>query len=278
MVFESLLNPFIAEKKPFKVALLSFFYMSLAILLGYWIFPSQSSMVAILLVILAALPLTYRVIKLEEKKDTLIIEERKILKEHMKALEFLVVMFLGFLIATIFWYVVLPQKVIGIIFLAQTNTITEINSAITQNSLLWKIFFNNIRVLLLCVLFSLLYGVGAIFILTWNASVLGVAIGNFIRIELAKLTELVGLQKVAAYFSVISYGLLKYAIHGIPEILSYFLAGLSGGIISFAVVNKDYRKKNFKTILSDATLLFLLSIVFLFLGSIFEVYLTPFFF
>ena len=32
-----------------------------------------------------------------------------------------------------------------------------------------------------CLLFSLIYGSGAIFILTWNASVLGTAIGNYIK-------------------------------------------------------------------------------------------------
>ena len=43
-----------------------------------------------------------------------------------------------------------------------------------------EIFINNMGVLFLCIIFSFLYGAGAIFILTWNASVIAAAIGSFI--------------------------------------------------------------------------------------------------
>ena len=92
-------------------------------------------------------------------------------------------------------------------------------------SLFTLIFFSNLKVLVFCILFAVLYGVGAIFILTWNASVIGTAIGNFIRLRLAESSN---------YFYVASLGLLRYMIHGIPEILAYFIAGLAGGIISMA--------------------------------------------
>jgi hypothetical protein len=42
-----------------------------------------------------------------------------------------------------------------------------------------------------------------------------------------------GWDKMSHYFSHISYGLLMYALHGIPEILAYFVAGLAGGIIFY---------------------------------------------
>jgi hypothetical protein len=66
------------------------------------------------------------------------------------------------------------------------------------------------------------------FILTWNASVIGAAIGNFIRTEISRYAGSLGFAKAAAYFQIISLGLLKYAIHGIPEILAYFTAAGRG--------------------------------------------------
>ncbi len=275
MVFESIINPILAEKKPYSMMFLSFLYMTIAIFLSYWIFRSQASMVTVFLAVFAAFPIMYRVIRLEEKKDTKTTKEPKMLKEHMKAISFFIWMFIGFVLATAFWYVILPENIVFSVFSAQSNTLTSINAAAIKSGLLFKIFFNNLRVLLLCVLFSLLYGIGAIFILIWNATVLGTVIGNFIRIELAKIVELVGFSKISSYFSIISFALLKYALHGIPEMASYFIAGLSGGIISFAVVNHDYRKKNFKNIMGDAGTLLAISLILLFIAAILEVYITP---
>ncbi len=39
--------------------------------------------------------------------------------------------------------------------------------------------------MIFCLLFAFLYGVGAIFILVWNASVLGAAIGVFAKTQLS---------------------------------------------------------------------------------------------
>jgi len=116
---------------------------------------------------------------------------------------------------------------------------------------------------------------GAIFILTWNASVIGTAMGNFIRSNLAYYSNLVGFEKVTQYFQIISIGLLKYIIHGLPEILAYFVAGLAGGIISVAVIRHDFGTRKFEHILLDSADLLLLSIFILFLAGLLEVYVTP---
>ena len=89
------------------------------------------------------------------------------------------------------WYVILPTSIHQNLFSIQTHTIETINYQVTGNAInaggvFLKIFLNNIRVLTFCLLFSFFYGVGAIFILTWNASVIGVAIGNFIRSNVSK--------------------------------------------------------------------------------------------
>jgi len=138
-----------------------------------------------------------------------------------------------------------------------------------------KIFFNNMKVLIFCILFSFIYGAGAIFILTWNASIIGVAIGDQIRSGLGEVTHLMGFNKTTEYLGTITYGLLKYSIHGIPEILAYFVAALAGGIISVGVIKHDFEGRKFEHIVLDATDLLLLSLGILFLAAILEVWITP---
>ena len=138
-----------------------------------------------------------------------------------------------------------------------------------------RIFFNNIQVLVFAVIFSFLYGVGAIFILTWNASVIAAAIGIFIKTGISEIASYVGLAKVAAYFKVVSLGLLRYSIHGIPEILAYFVAGLGAGIISVAVLRHGLEMDKFRKILFDSTNLFVIALVILTIAALLEVYVTP---
>ena len=80
---------------------------------------------------------------------------------------------------------------------------------------------------------------------------------------------------VAQYFSIGAYGLLRYAIHGIPEILAYFMAGLAGGIISIAAIRHDFGTKKFEHVLLDSADLLLLALVVTFLAGVLEVWVTP---
>jgi len=217
------------------------------------------------------IPLIYNTVKLEEKKDLLEEKETVLLKEHARALSFLVFLFLGITISLTVWYIVLPGNITQSLFSVQTKTIAEINSQITggvvaQLRLFVKIFFNNTKVMIFCLLFSFIYGVGAIFILTWNASVIAAAIGNFIRSNMST---------VSSYFAIAPLGLLRYLLHGIPEIIAYFTAGLAGGIISIAIIRHDFGSKKFEHIILDSTDLMILAILVLFIAAVMEVWITP---
>jgi len=222
MVLESLINPLKAEKEPWELFFIGFLYTSVAILLSLWIFKQQTSLIMIFLTVLASVPLIYTTIKYEESKDEEIMEEKTLLREHSRALAFFSFLFLGFTIAFAAWYIFLPPDLLSIVFQVQTQTILEINNQVTGNAmevlnLFTVIFFNNVKVLIFCILFAFIYGTGAIFILAWNASVIGVAIGNFIRSEIASVVSSAGAAGAAQYFQIVSIGLLKYSIHGIPR-------------------------------------------------------------
>ena len=279
MVLESLMTPPRAESHPIAVLLLGAAYGTLAIFLSMWIFEEQSSMVMVFLAALAALPLMYHTLRFEEHKDIDAQDGQSLLRQHAPALLFYVMLFAGMAVAYSFWYLALPPDVASGLFRVQSQTISNLNQhvtgKITQTALLSKIFLNNIKVMIFCILFSFLYGSGAIFILTWNSSVIGAAVGNFIRTHMAKFADTVGLQKVGAYFYVSSLSVLRYAIHGIPEIFAYIVAGLAGGILSVAIVKHDFGTGKFEKVLLDVSDLVLLAVLVLFVAAIIEVFVTP---
>ncbi len=282
MVLESLLNPLQAETHPAQAGILGFLYASLALFLSLWIFEEQAGMVMVFLTALAALPLMFHTLRFEEHKDSIIDDERALLREHSKALRFFMYLFGGMAFAFTLWYVALPSDISSSVFKTQVDTIANLNPQVTgalaQAQILSKIFLNNIKVMIFCLLFSFIYGSGAIFILAWNASVIGAAAGNFVRVHLAQFADASGLSAFGAYFYVSGLSLLRYAIHGIPEILAYFVAGLAGGILSVALMRKEYRTQNFEKILLDFSDLVLLAVGILFVAAILEVFVTPLFF
>jgi len=196
-----------------------------------------------------------------------------LIKEHGKALSFFMFLFLGFVVSFALWYVFLPPDLTQNLFQIQIKEIKQVqNIEITGNAVslinvFGSIFFNNLLVMIFALLFAFFYGVGAIFILTWNASVLGVAIGNFANINIS-----------SGYFTSISSGLLRYSIHGIPEMLAYFTAGLAGSIISVAIIRHDFGSGKFKHILIDSLDMIFLSVFILFIAALLEVFVTPLFF
>jgi len=280
MVIESLLHPLKAERNPWEMFFIGFLYTSIGVFISLWVFRDQASLVMVFMITMAALPIFYNTTKLEESKDMIMDKETSILKEHNKAISFFMYMFVGITLACAVWYVLLPTSTINSLFDKQTGTIQSINNQVSGNviyslSIFSKIFFNNFKVLAFSILFSFVYGAGAIFILVWNATVIGAAIGNFIRANMSSYTSSLGLMEAGNYFHVVSLGLLKYSIHGVPEIMAYFYGGLAGGILSVAIIRKHFKTQKFSAIMRDFSELILIAVSFLVAAAFLEVYVTP---
>jgi uncharacterized membrane protein SpoIIM required for sporulation len=223
----------------------------------------------------------FYIIKLEEKKCEEIKKESFLVREHGKAVSALLFLFLGFLVAFSVSYIVMPRAHVASNFDSQIQTFCSINmpnnvGGCVEGSLevstravapsfsegmtrVASILSNNFYVLIFCILFSLLFGAGAIFILAWNASVIAAAIGIFARNDLSALP----------------LGFSRYMIHGLPEIGSYFIAALAGGIISVAVIRHEYKHPEFWRILEDSVDLIILAFLVLVLAAFIEVFITP---
>ncbi len=282
MVLESLIGVKEAEKTPTYVFLLGLLYASVAIFLSLWIFRSEASLILVFLIVFASLPLIYKTLQFEAKKDLYEKDEWQLLGMHVKALKVFIYLFMGMVVAMAIWYVFLPSEVVYDLFDSQIATIQAINAGISATGnvtsswgFLSAIILNNLKVLILCVLFSFFYGAGAIFILTWNASVISTAIGTFFRTNIASYVETVGFVKLAAYFHIFSLGILRYMTHGVFEILAYFIGGLAGGLISIAMLNKKFEGEHFKTVFKDAIDLMILAVLIIIVAGVIEVFVTP---
>lgn len=256
---------------------LGLIYSSVGLLLAWWVFHAESSLIMVFLTAIASVIIMYNTLIYEEKFGLSSKSELKILKHHSRALLFFVFLFFGFFVAYALWYFFLPPQQAASLFRTQIQTIVSINQqtgivgSYFNASTFLSILSNNLRVLFFCIVFSFFYGSGAIFILAWNASVMGVAMGNFMRNIISKFALLVGWQQAAVYFHAFSLGLLRYLVHGIPEVLAYFMGGLAGGLISVGLIKKHYRSARFVHVLVDALDLISLSIVLLVAAAFLEV-------
>ncbi len=296
MVLESIIPANIAEEKPIKILPVSFIYASIAIFIAYWLFPTEASMTLIFFTVMACLPLMLGIIGLEKIKaealmkeivfDYLSKPEKKTsnpFKTHKNFFLFMGFLTLGITLAFTLWYIILPTSMVNVLFNSQINTINQINSnvshltgnAINIFSYFSIILTNNLKVLMFCLLFSFIYGAGAIFILAWNASVVAIAIGNAARSALSSYAAATGANTISQYFSAFSLGLLRYIVHGIPEIAAYFVGGLAGGMISIAIIKHDFMSPKFKVILMDALFLILISIGLLITAALLETFISP---
>jgi hypothetical protein len=294
MVLENIVVPDSWEEHPRRMLLIGFIYSTVGIFLAIWVFGKYASLSGIFLTTIPLVVVMYRAINDEEEKDMKICKEYLLMKEHMHILWFFIYLFIGLVFSFAFWFSVLPSDMVNNVFSTQIDTIKAIGGARTigQAALsqqlpsdivdlaalaqdrLRMIFMNNLRVWGFCLLFSLIYGAGAVFILTWNASVIGVAMGDVIRRGLERLAELGNNNIIANYFTVVPLS-LAYLVHGIPEVASYFMGALAGGIISVAVVCHHYRSKEFWHIIKDSLDLAILSLLVLFCSAFIEVYITP---
>ncbi len=260
-----LLNPKKARRHPFEIILSGFFYASISLIISVSIFPEYASLLMVFLTVISSLYLVQEILIIEEEKEKNINSESFVLKSHLKTLWFFMLLFFGFLLAFVFWTIVLPENMVSTAFNIQQLTFQNISSVtgrVVFSGTFSTIFFNNLRVLFLSLLLALFYGAGAVFILVWNASMMGFVIGDLTRNTL-------GLASLPQVF-------MKYLLHGIPEILAYFAIALAGGILFISIIKGDIKKRNIKRTLIDITILILISIFLLFIAALIETYISPF--
>ncbi len=282
-MLESLINPKRAEKGPWKMFFIGLLYASLSLLLVHFLFKADlvlskfSGLIVVLFCVMFSLPFMYYAIKHEELEDEEVEGFWGVWKVHSDAIYAFMWLFVGFIVAFSFWYIILQNSNL---LNAQIETYCSINSpgdinncvseysfkgksistnALTNGTRLLSIIGNNFGVMIFTLIFSLIFGAGAIFILAWNASVISAAIGIFTSYNINE----------------IPIGLLRYMIHGFPEITSYFITALAGGIFGIGIIRNGIGDKTFIKVLIHVVFLLFSAIIILIIAALIEVYFTP---
>ena len=280
-MLEAIISPKEAEKGPWKMFFVGLIYASLSLLLVHWFFPEDplaNGMTVVAFTVMFSLPFMYYLIKREEKQDEEIEGLRHVWKVHSDAIYAFLWLFLGFVIAFSFWNIVLQNPNL-LNFQVETycrinspgdvdkcveiytiqGKATDITTASTKNLRFLSIIENNIYVMIFTLIFSLVFGAGAIFVLIWNASVIAAAIGIFTRYQISE----------------IPLGLARYMIHGFPEIAAYFITALAGGIFGVGAIRNGIRNRRFLHVVENTIIMLFIAIVILIIAAAIEVYFTP---
>lgn len=172
-------------------------------------FPSRLS---VLTVVFAALPLVYPL-------TAKFLADENNNKPHRSEIFSYLSLFVGQATAFLLLGVIAPDS-----FQAQMSVIGATGNFFAFDSLLIQILSNNLVVFGLIFLAATLVGSAGAFILTWNASVLGVF-----------FSHLLSLQGTEEYVSP-----LLYVPHATLEMSGFIIAGITGSMVSAAVYREHF--------------------------------------
>lgn len=265
MVLESLFPAKKIESKPVDMLLLSVIVAFVSVLAAWWIFPSAAGIIAPLLVTVAMTPVVYRILAHEEEVEAAEAEKKIDMgfwQRHGEVIWLFGLFFIGNFISIFVIAVLAPQSFVESAFAQQLADIAAVSAmsgaAVSGSALLSPIVANNLRVMLFAFALSFLFATGALFILSWNASILALFLATFLR------------QGLYTEFALKTAGILPH----VPiEMLAYFLAGIAGGMLSAGVVREKIMSPEFRLVLRDSLALFGLGLLAVAVGGLVEVYL-----
>jgi len=262
MVLESLMSVRDAVRNPWHMVVFGFVISIVSFGVSYLVFPDNAGLVSVFLVTIISAPFMLNLLRYEES-----MEERKVAKlsiaERLNPLsafsrqrEVFVLysaFFAGLVVALVASFLALPQDFVERLFSDQITKVGDVGAILggaTASGTFSQILTNNLAVLCVSFVFALLLGIGAIFILAWNASVLAAAIG------------------IVAKTSGLTPSLVAFLPHGVFEIAAYFIGGIAGGIISMAVSKRGTRQ--FLPLVGDMLLIMVFSVALLVVAAYIE--------
>ncbi len=261
-----------------RVFVFGFFVNTVSLVAASAIFEPASGLVALFLVSAAAFPLINKMFESEENMDAG--GREGFFQRHAEVLKIYSAFFFGVLLSTSIAYFAMDSTHANNTFSFQLSALK--NSAINDRTTgaafstdtFNAVLVNNIRVAGVSFLLSVVFGAAAVFIITWNASVIAVFIGVLTKAAAAPFFSFGIIAAPLAFL----YGFIMAAgsiiLHGIPEIMSYFVAALAGGIISVGLERENFGSPRFMKVAKDGIALFALAVLLIFIAASIEAYQT----
>ncbi|MFB6144129.1 MAG: stage II sporulation protein M [Candidatus Nanohaloarchaea archaeon] len=205
-------------------------------------YPSQSDILA---VVFASIPLIYPLTEF-------FLEDEKRGKPHLPEVKVYGSLFIGEVFAFFALGHAFPEA-----FQLQYSTITAISGAATSLGPFFSILVNNLIVFAAILLLSAVIGSAGAFVLTWNASVLGVFFAKMAR----------SIESGSGFLTCTpNPSPLCYLPHATLEMTGFIVAGISGSLVSAAVYREHFDRETWK----DYTKLVTLGVLLIVAGALLE--------
>ena len=259
MVLESIFPVKKVVRNPMEMFIFSMLVTFSSVYLADLIFPGSSAgKIMTLFITVAMTPMIYGIFKEEEEVERECAEckiKKSFFDRHDETIWSFTFLFIGvFLIA-----ILSPEEYVTQMFgdqLSEIERVTSISGNFNMAGILNIIILNNMRVMALSFALSFLLGSGAVVIMAWNASILGLYLASFLR------------QGLVEEFVVRTVGMIP---HAPVEIGAYFLAGIAGGIISVGLIREKMFSKEFFLIFKDSLILLAWAVAAIIVGAFIEV-------
>lgn len=270
MVFEQLYSIDYINKHKYLIFLISLaftvFGIGSSVLLFRDFNHSLVSLALISLMLLVTLKdnlkLTIKPITDKEKQSMIFYN---LIKEYKDNIMIFFYIYAGIMIGFSIFSMILPSTAIESVFSTQYDfLVTDSAKLIFSYGDFSSIFLNNLSVLLVCLITSFLFGIGTIFlfVVVWNASVIGVIFGI-----VAKQTAISVNISPLLIFIVI---LLASLPHIIFEISGYLLSGVTGENFSNYLLSKKNNNFSYFKLLKFSLIVLLIAIILILAGTFIE--------
>lgn len=190
--------------------------------------------------------------------------------EHKDLINLYLLFFLGVIFAIFIFILVFPSNISSKVF----STVGWDDTLLPEKEFGFegqnrlevgqKIILNNLSVLFVCFIFALIFPSAGILIIIWNAVFWGVVFTQYTLTYSALHDINFPIAFLAIFWSAIP--------HMIIEALAYFLATISGILFAIAIKNHFKNIDKFTLFVKYVIVLFALSIIYVILGSIIEIY------
>lgn len=272
MVLEHIFPEDWLERKGMYSFILGVMYSIVGIILSSILFPGDPALVAVAFTSLLLLPELYKIFSIEERRERVeqVVSFRALWRDDIDVVRIYISLFLGILLVYSIGTIILPDFQTNSLFREQLEVrlgsgfAGAATGVIFSGRLFFDLLSNNFLVLVAVFIMALLTGDGAIFLITWNASVWGALFGF--------LAKTAGLFAGQNPFFLLGKIMIIVFPHMILEALSYFLAAISGSVISKDVILEQFASERFMEVFSFNMYLLIFALCFLLLGGIVETF------
>jgi uncharacterized membrane protein SpoIIM required for sporulation len=265
-MLENILKSDWLERMPRRAFLIGIIYSIIGIIAAYIVFPKSQGIASIAFLSMLLIPSLSSMFTIEEKQDSLSkkFSIKKIFQDHNDILRVYFMLFLGIFLAYALFSLKFPNLLVQGVFDSQLRIIgINVGQAVGGLSF-FGIFTNNIKIMLIFLVLSLIFGAGSILFLAWNASVWGVVFGYLATHYTNALDSFLG-----TFFKVMPHMFLEAG--------AYFFAIVAGGIMSQAVLREKIGSSKFEYVMKDGFVFMTVSVMLLILAAFVEVYIYTLF-